>query len=171
MARLFNKGKRTIVYGKPVLIDGKLQRHRIAPQKIDSQISDEDAAIIKKQFPHELVDLDNKEDLQAQFEEKKAPVKEAKPEEKKADDRDAKEAAVAIAVAAAEKAEKDANEPAKEPEPETGIIQKIDAMDRAQIIAFIEKYNLSVEHTKLKNPDALKRAVLVAYEESQKKAA
>lgn len=51
------------------------------------------------------------------------------------------------------------------PETRGSFIARIDAMDRAEIIGMIEAEKLPIEHSKLRNPDVLKRSVLKAMED------
>lgn len=46
----------------------------------------------------------------------------------------------------------------------TTLAKKIDGLDRLQLIALIEKEDLNVEHKNFKNPNALKSAILSAFE-------
>lgn len=160
MPQVFNKGKRTITYGVDAAND------KIGPNE-RKNVSPEQAETIRKQWGHEVINLDSKEDMQAAF----------KPEEKK--DRAAgyisveeaeKQKKDAIAAALAEQAAKTAaagggNPPPPPPVPQTveELAQDLDAKDRPDLIAFIEAHELPVDHKKLKKIDDLKAAVFDAY--------
>ena len=62
MAKVFNKGKRRITYGDK---DGEF----LDPNKIRN-VEPDVATNLKRLFPSEVVDLDNVDDMKAQFEDK-----------------------------------------------------------------------------------------------------
>lgn len=155
MAVLFNKGKRSITFTKGTeeikdthgVLRSTVITDSIGPGEKKSDVPEEAAKKLKRFYPHEIIDLDSKEDMQAQIQ-KSAPA--PAPRKSIADE----------VKHPSEIAKEEANASASN----LDIIQKIDGMDRLTILSFIEENELVVDVAKIKGQDALKKAVLMAYE-------
>ena len=77
MPRIYNKGKRRIVYHhEPAAGSSPMVEHDLMPEKVKT-VDAETAAKVKRLFPGEVVDLDDVDDLQSQFKEGDAVVQDS----------------------------------------------------------------------------------------------
>lgn len=179
MPRLLNRGKRTITYGPSI---SNRPGESLKPEEI-KDIPAAEAEKLLRFYPKEVVNVDSKEDMERQLTGGKgvtdaAPAasetisraraeKEKKAAIEEAIRADRAERASAVSGIADDSGVKKLGAPLEEKfigEADPEIAQKIDAMDRSTIAAFIEENGLQVDFKNLKNPDALKRAVFTAYE-------
>lgn len=175
MPRVFNKGKRTFTYSEAIADDDG----RLLPEQQKS-LTALQAETLKRLYPNEIVNLDDSADLQGQFG-AVGGVPTISVEQAEAEKKAAVEAAVAAALAGGTGSNGSAAQGGA-PGPVTGgtgnaetitpvteeekaaLITKLEGMDRAAIIAFIEENDLAVDHGRLKSPDSLKKGVLTAIE-------
>jgi hypothetical protein len=175
--------------GKPVM-EGKKIITEVLEPSAHKTVTDAQLAHLKANFHDEIVNIDDVKDMQTHF--KEAPADKPKsgytsPEdleqevEKRVKERlaaagrDKVDTKPAKKIAAIEAVKKTA-EPAVTGEPEKtdqepgeikgreDFIASLDGMDRLAIIELIEKEDFAVDHVKMKNPHALKKAVLSAWD-------
>lgn len=132
--------------------EGKVIINDILLPGAHKTVTDEQFAHLKALFPDEIVNVDDIKDMQAQFPAAAAP----KPREGYVAPEDVD------ALVAKKVAEKLAESGSVETRAQ--FIERLDKMDRADMISLIETEKLEIEHGKYKNPSALKSAILTAIE-------
>lgn len=143
--------------GQPVK-DGKVLIEEILLPGAHKTVTDEQLKHLKENFGDEIVNIDDVKDMQSHF---KAAAPE-KPREgyvapDEVNDRVEKRVQEELAKRGAD--DKEGGEETREE-----LIARIDAMDRNDLIALIEKEGLGIEHKGFKAPGTLKAAVLTALE-------
>lgn len=146
--------------GRP-LMDGKKPLVETIEPGQHKSVSDEQFKHLRANVGEEIINVDDIKEMQAQFKEKE-PEKPREgylpPEEvdKRVEERVAQE----LTRRAAE--EKETVVKDETPESPADLSVRIDAMDRGDLIAMIEKEELAIDHKKYKHPNALKAVVLTA---------
>lgn len=171
---------RTIIYPKgwdkdgAVLKEGKKTLDDTLKPGEHKKVTDEQFKFLKSMFHGEIVNLDDLNDMRAQFQESEAAA--PRPGYVAPEDVDALVAKrVAEELAKARKDTEDAKSdgaPQKSralPESHDDLVKVLDAMDRGDLIATIENYGLELDHKNFKKLGDLKAAILAAVE--NKKAA
>lgn len=154
--------------GEPIR-DGKKVLSDVLLPGQHKEVTDEQLAHLKANCPNEIINLDDASDMQAQFKEAAPP---ATREGYLAPD----EVEARVAARVKEELAKATLPPAPtppiengEPAPEGSLAAQIEAMDRGDLLAFIEKESLDIAVKNYKQPAALKGAILTAM--ANKKAA
>lgn len=155
--------------GRP-LMDGKKPLVDVIEPGQHKKVSEEQFKHLRANVGDEIINLDDLKEMQTQFKEKE-PEKPREgylpPEEvdKRVEERVAEELNKR-AAAEKETVIKDpvSESPDKDPVSESpdDLSALIDAMDRGDLIAFIEKEELQIDHKRYKQPNALKSVVLTA---------
>lgn len=141
--------------------NGKTIVEKILEPGKSMTLTEEQWAHLRDMFPNELINIEDVKALQGEFKEKEPE----KPREGYVAP-DEVEARVAARVKE-EMAKKELDKAAPEEEKSESreeLIARIDAMDRPDLIAFIEKGKLGIEAKNYKAPGALKAAILGALE-------
>lgn len=156
--------------GHPVRGDDNKVLEEVLEPGAHKTVTDEQFKHLKANFHAEIINVDDMKDMQAQF--KAKPVDYSQQGYVAPQDVDAlveKRAQELAAGRARDEEDKKGLPDDAEPEITEALIKRIDAMDRTDLIALIEKEQLGIDHGKLKAPGLLKSAVLTAIE--NKKAA
>jgi hypothetical protein len=147
--------------GQPIADEsGKVKHIELLPSK-HLQVTDEQFKHLRENFGNEILNIDDIKALQANVSQPSVRIEKPagymSPEEVEV----AKQDAVKAAIAAHEASLKLNTDAVAKPETRSELAMRIDAMDRGDLVAFIEKEELPVEHKSVRI-DTLKAAILEA---------